>query len=448
MKYTNPHLHIVLVTCSIFLCISSYCTQYTNAYQSITDFGALADENSNSAAAINSHALGKALYAANASSTDRVAYVPAGSSFYIFMTNASNLYNVTLRVDGTLIVSNNLTAFPTQHDHSSTLHITDSAFVTIEGYGTWDGQGYDWWWDVILNGKDQRPNLLGMERVTNVLVHQIHFKNAPQYHVNLRDMRDVVIRNMSVDVDVYKQKALLSQHGLLSESGLPIFPLNTDGVDYSGINALIENCTIRNFDDAIAIKPSNGGLKYSSCSSNITMRNLDIHWSVGATIGSVPPHPDVNCVRNVTFENITFHNALKAIYIKTNPGTVGSGIIDSITYRNMTVYGSWWYPIWIGPQQQKQPDSKGTGCSFLYPLVDKCPTQPRVPISNILLEDITLTDGLFWPGVILCDPTRPCTNIQFNNVTNTGTFLVRKDYACHNVEGSSSGSSPVPSCFH
>jgi polygalacturonase len=91
----------------------------------------------------------------------------------------------------------------------------------------------------------------------------------------------------------------------------------------------------------------------------------------------------VNCVRDILFENITSHHPLKGIYIKTNPGTTGSGIISNITYRNFEAKHSVWMPIWIGPQQQHQPGKPGTGCSFLFPIQEKCPTQPLVSVSHI-----------------------------------------------------------------
>lgn len=62
-----------------------------------------------------------------------------------------------------------------------------------------------------------------------------------------------------------------------------------------------------------------------------------------------------------------------------------------------------------------------TGCNFLYPFIPTCPTQPLVMISNIRLTNVTAFDTLplfEGPGVILCDPDTPCTNIVFENVTN------------------------------
>lgn len=233
---------------------------------------------------------------------------------------------------------------------------------------------------------------------------------------------------------------------------MPTFPLNTDGIDPSGKNILIENVTITNFDDAVAVKPSSKGDPFSDCSQNMTIRNAIVNYGIGLTIGSVPPNDDVNCVQNIVFENIQFVYPIKALYIKSNPGDHGSGIIDSITYRNIHAKWSLWYPLWIGPQQQKQPGTSGTGCSFFYPVVDECPTQPRVAISNILLEDVMFEDGLLLPGVLLANVTTPYTNFTFKNVFNSGflagNFLLDANYVCKNVKGTGDKlTNPLPPCF-
>ena len=72
------------------------------------------------------------------------------------------------------------------------------------------------------------------------------------------------------------------------------------------------------------------------------------------SIGSVPPNPGVNCIRNVTFRNITFENPLKAIYIKPNPAEAGTGLISDITYENIEIHNAIWWAIFIGTQQQHQ----------------------------------------------------------------------------------------------
>jgi hypothetical protein len=175
-----------------------------------------------------------------------------------------------------------------------------------------------------------------------------------------------------------------------------------------------------------------------------------VKFSVGLTIGSVPPHANVNCVRNVTFDSITMDLPFKMVYIKSNPGTVGRGIIDQITYSNIQAHSPLWYPIWIGPQQQKQPgNGSDTGCSFLYPLVSNntCATQPLVTMSNIALYNVTASGGLTLPGVFLCDPTNPCTGVVMDSVSNEGTWLVSPNYACHNVQGSQVNNNPPLNCM-
>jgi hypothetical protein len=40
-------------------------------------------------------------------------------------------------------------------------------------------------------------------------------------------------------------------------------------------------------------------------------------------------------VRDVTFRNINFTTPIKAVYVKTNPGESGDGIIENILYENL-----------------------------------------------------------------------------------------------------------------
>ena len=57
--------------------------------------------------------------------------------------------------------------------------------VTVQGRGLIDGRGYDWWWHVILNHTDHRPDLFGMNLCTNVQVRGITLINSPQFHMFL-----------------------------------------------------------------------------------------------------------------------------------------------------------------------------------------------------------------------------------------------------------------------
>lgn len=94
-----------------------------------------------------------------------------------------------------------------------------------------------------------------------------------------------------------------------------------------------------------------------------------------------------------------------------------------------------------------QPGEEGTGCSFLYPIVDQCPTQPRITLRNIKLENVIAADSLLMPGVILGDATNPIQNLTFSNVLGSGRNIVQSEYICQGVvNGSFYDSLPVPLC--
>ena len=139
--------------------------------------------------------------------------------------------------------------------------------------------------------------------------------------------------------------------GPKTEHSWPIFPLNTDGIDPSGLNIIIENVNITNFDDAVAVKPVDNGHKVSKneCAEDILVKNVNIMFGVGMTIGSVLPNGDHACVRKVTLKDINFEYPFKAIYVKTNPGNGGSGEIVDILYEDIKIHFPVWYNIYIGP---------------------------------------------------------------------------------------------------
>jgi len=138
---------------------------------------------------------------------------------------------------------------------------------------------------------------------------------------------------------------------------MPTYALNTDGIDPSGKNILIERVKITNFDDAVAVKPMNKSGKLSHCSENIMVRDLEVFFGVGMTIGTVTARSTFDCVKNVTFQNVTFYHPLKAIYIKQNPvypkGTVlgpgEGGMISNINYLDIKINNPVWWNVYIGP---------------------------------------------------------------------------------------------------
>jgi len=386
---------------------------------------------------------------------------------------------VTIQLDGVLMATADYDNWPTSHGgkhYVDFLTIANSRHVTVTsqaGSGLIDGQGVGWWNKEVLPqvyGKLQgkRPKLLSMNNCTDVLIEKINMLNSPSFHMMLSDMARVEVRFVHINVDRSKQaelkqiKAALRNNsaaaaGDYHSAHLQPEDLNTDGIDPSGRDIWIHDCTIMNDDDSIAVKPCNpAACSNSDCSRNILVENM-IMSGFGASIGSVPPHAAVACVQNVTFRNLTMPGTGKGVYIKSNPscglenGKPKRGIIADITYEDISIQKPSWWAIWIGPQQQHEPGTAlGTKCALDYPISKSCPTQGCVDFRNIMLKNITIQEPKLSPGVILGNSTNPMQNIVFDNVNviKPGFFPFEGKYKCTDVFGTvSGGSGPQPECF-
>lgn len=101
---------------------------------SIVDFGAIEDVDTNEAAHTNTQALSKAFDAANHDPADRTVLLPKDKRFYFFNVTGTELVNVTLRIEGVFLASDNITEWErimgdqppkiNDEDHNSCLLIT------------------------------------------------------------------------------------------------------------------------------------------------------------------------------------------------------------------------------------------------------------------------------------------------------------------------------------
>jgi polygalacturonase len=83
------------------------------AVRNIMDFGAIPDLEDTATAYANTNAIAAAINAANAAdSTDREVHVPADMTFTLMPIQMSNLNNLTITVDGTLLASKNWLDYP------------------------------------------------------------------------------------------------------------------------------------------------------------------------------------------------------------------------------------------------------------------------------------------------------------------------------------------------
>ena len=224
-----------------------------------------------------------------------------------------------------------------------------------------------------------------------------------------------------------------------------MFPYNTDGVDFHGRNVHLHDLKVSNFDDVVAVKASDS--VYSvNCTENVLVERVSAFIGVGLSIGSITPSKNMRCIRNVTFRDCDLQDPLKVIYVKSgttsNKSAAEYGVVEDVLYENITAHGSLFPAIYLGPQQQKEPD--GTGQGFFHD-----PTEPRVTFRNIAFRDVTVDGNLAHAGILRCNITNPCTGVELENVHIRGSALSDRGYICDDpgtVVGHTDGlSSPDPS---
>jgi hypothetical protein len=233
-----------------------------------------------------------------------------------------------------------------------------------------------------------------------------------------------------------------------------VWALNTDGIDFTGQNISVSNCSVTNFDDSVCVKPTRGGL----CTWGIAISDIRVTYGVGVSMGSVPPDagPGCNCIDGVHAQNLRFDTPLKAVYIKPNPAKSDPGgdcgRVANVVYEDVVVRDALWWAVWVGTQQQHQPGgSADTGCSFLYPLLNStCPTDPQVTVANITLRRFDIYGGLLSPGVLIMNASNPGTGFVWDGVVahNASAWPVPEGYLVQHVQGVATGGTfPVPVGF-
>ena len=342
---------------------------------------------------------------------DRILLKAIDDMYFIPHDALTNLYNITIELNGNIFLHDNISAWTYYADTQTYLNaidIQDSTNITItqtNEHGVIDGQGHTWW-NAFFRGQisRQRPTILNLKNCINISITKLTLINGPRFHIYGENILSMLVQYITIWVEPHY-----------------MFPFNTDGIDVSGKNIYIRDCMISNYDDAICIKPADyntpslDGINMS-CTENILVENIYVYRGVGLSVGSVASSKQ-HCIRNVVFQNIISDDPIKFIYIKTgnqHDATSIQGYIENITYRNMTAHNALLWPIYIGPQQQKEPDGTGDG---IWPKVN-----PYVEIRDIFLENIHIHLKSHYTayGVLRCGKKNPCTNIQFNDVKIKG----------------------------
>jgi hypothetical protein len=400
---------------------------------SFQEAGAIAGDSSTATAWKNGGILNETLASMRPGDTLHV----ENTSFYVMGgIRATNLTNVTIQIDGTLLFSDDLKAWPRGGDGkvlpSLYFDAPKDVVFTSSGVGTLNGQGGKWWGipgiGYLIRTED-RPRLFHMRDSKNILVENLFFLNSA-YWTFLSDNSDGLEVRFC---DISARRDHDDGHDIID-----ITAFNTDGYDVTGRNVWIHDSSVWNQDDCIAVKDGSENMVFER-----------IHASgLGLTIGSIGG----SNVRNITFRDCVMHNTVKGIYLKFR----GPGNISDVTFDNITIDGPSQGAIWIGPAQQS--DSRELcaphPCSICWPQLKtaKCGAPFGGQYTNITLRNVNIDlKGKVSPGLIFANSSTPIKNIVFDNVvvTNPGSKPFGSNYYCEGVEsGVAMGTtSPVPPCF-
>lgn len=362
---------------------------------------------------------------------------------------ASNLSDITLQIEGTLLFSDDCDHWPTETGKkmpltAMTFEHTTNFLITSNGTGTFDGNGAAWWGipgiGYLVRGKN-RPPMLAVRYATDFVLEHILISQAPRFNFISQALNNATIRYCQVSSRRTSED---------SHSDVDLTAFNTDGFDVSGTNIHIHDCSVWNQDDTFCVKADPKGH-----TSNVLIENVQAS-GVGLSIGSIGRDQSV---RNVTFRNVTMHHTYKGIYIKFRASGEDQGVIEDVLYENIRIGKPESWPIWIGPQQAGIKEANGTynpcdgdPCSLCWPGT-KGTTCPPVngTIRNLVLRNITISKPKTSAGVIIGDPSNPIgvtfDNVRYVDPPDNGAF--GKDYFYVNgVEGVATGDTwPLPPGF-
>jgi polygalacturonase len=223
-------------------------------------------------------------------------------------------------------------------NYSSFIYANGVENVGITGSGTIDGNSegkFEGWFEKQRPDQDRlrtmgdratpveertfgeghylRPSFIQFIDSERIKIEGVKIVNSPFWIIHPIFSKHITIRNVSIESMV----------------------LQNDGVDVdSSCFVLIENCTFRTGDDAVAIKSGRDeeGRELARPSENIVIRNntcLEVHN--GFAIGSEMS----GSVRNVFIENNTIESGRNLIFFKANLDR--GGVVENVHVRNITV---------------------------------------------------------------------------------------------------------------
>ncbi|XVE67910.1 hypothetical protein DITRI_Ditri09bG0025900 [Diplodiscus trichospermus] len=301
----------------------------------VLDYGAKGDGTTDDTKAF------EAAWAAACKQAASTVMVPSGSVFLVGPISFSGPNcqpKIVFQLDGKIIAATSSGAWGS--GLLQWIEFTKLQGITVRGKGTIDGQGSVWWndsptfdptaedsttndsvtganqvfnhvWQISseLKGKmpSTRPTALRFYGSNGVTVTGITIQNSPQTHLKFDTCTSVQVSDFSAS----------------SPGNSP----NTDGIHLQNSqDVVISSTTLACGDDCVSIQ--------TGC-SNVYINNVNCGPGHGISIGGLGKDNSKACVSNVTVRDVSMHNTLTGVRIKTWQG--GSGAVQQVMFSNIQV---------------------------------------------------------------------------------------------------------------
>lgn len=363
------------------------------------DFGGIPNVNSSAVCQSNTDLLSRVL---QHNASNNVIRINNHTFHFYGGVNATHVRNAVLVIDGTMRFERNYRNGRPTHRPPPCFLIEKSQNITLTSTnrhqrGLIDGRGSNYWGVpgigyIIL--QEHRPRLVRFTLMSNLLIENIIFQDSPYHTLYLETVENVTVRHCSI----VARRTPDDGHSLID-----LTAFNTDGIDVSGTNVHIHDVDIWTQDDCIAVK-DNHYPPYQS--TNMLMERVNCS-GLGFVVGSIGG----SIVRNITFRNSYLHRSVKGLYLKFHrldqiwKDRNMTGLIEFVTFENITMEEPLQWPLWVGPAQQS--DSRrlchASPCSLCWPQnpIAQCNSVPKAQIRNLTLRNIQINNPKMSPGVIL-----------------------------------------------
>lgn len=369
----------------------------------VTNFGAIGDNLTTNTTAIQN--------AIKAAATNGIGTVDFSAGIFLSGPIAfSNSVNLQLESGATLRMLP-YGKYPGGTSPSDFITASSLHDLEVSGPGTIDGQAENsgWWTNGLSTS--ERPTLFFFNKCNRVLIQNVTLENSPSMHIVFKSTTgNVTVQGITIN----------------TAGNSP----NTDGIDLIGTNCLIEDCSIGDGDDNIALGSTGG------TSSDTVVTNCTFGTGHGLSIGSNTS----GGVSNLTVIDCTFNGTDYGIRMKSdnNSGSGGEGgLAQNLNYFNIGMTNILFAPIAIYSYYNEFGTPIGitpaTAASQAVP--SPVPTTTAI-WREVVISNLTATVGASGiPGIIWGRTEMPVTNVVFDHVNINASASKVGGFDAYNVNG-------------